>query len=257
MRIKGVQERSLEGRTALVTGAGKGLGRAGALALAAAGANVALVARTKLDLESVAREVESLGQRALPVPADMTDPDAADEVVTHAAAGLGSVDILLHSVGRSLRKATLDFSNADWKKIVATNLDSAFYVCRAVGQQMRKQNGGTIINIASAAGLRARPNNAPYSASKAAVINLSRTLALEWAPYNIRVNVLAPGRFLTPLTEKEMNDPEKYSAYIKQVPLRRIGKPEELNEVVVWLASDASSFVTGSLIVIDGGQTLL
>ena len=246
----------LKQRIALVTGAGKGLGRASALALARAGADVALVSRTKQELDAVAAEIRASGRLAISLPGDMTRSEQADAVVEAAVAEFGSIDVLVHCVGRSLRKQILDYSDADWREMIATNLDSAFFVCRAVGRQMRAQGRGVIVNVASAAGLRGRPNNAPYSSSKAAVINLSRALALEWAPYGIRVNILAPGRFLTPLTSEEMSDPQKYAAYIQNVPLRRIGQPEELDEIVTWLASDASGFVTGALIVIDGGQTL-
>lgn len=247
----------LSGRVALVTGAGKGLGRASALALAQAGADVALIARSWQDLQGVAKDIEASGRRAFPVAGDMTDPDQADDAVNRVIDKLGGVDILVHSVGRSLRKPVLEYSNADWREMVSTNLDSVFYVCRAAGRHMVERKRGAIINIASAAGLRGRPGNAPYSSSKAAVINLSRALALEWAPHGIRVNIVAPGRFLTPLTENEMSDPEKYQAYIQNIPLRRIGEPKELDQIMVWLASDASSFVTGAVLVMDGGQTLL
>jgi len=248
---------SLTGRTALVTGAGKGLGRASALALAAAGADVAVLARTASDIARVAGEIEALGRRALPLVADATRSADVDAAVAKVMAAFGAIDVLVHSVGRSLRKPVLSLSDAEWTGLIAANLDSTFFVCRAVGRQMVAQGRGSIINIASAAGLRGRPTNAPYSAAKAGVINLSRAMAMEWAPHKVRVNVLAPGRFLTPLTEPEMSDPAKYAAFIKQVPLGRIGQPEELKDIVLWLASDASAFATGSVIVIDGGQTLL
>ena len=248
---------SLSGRVALVTGAGKGLGRAAALSLAAAGADVALISRTQSDLDAVAAEIEATGRRALPLALDACHSEEVDAAVMQVAARLGSIDVLVQSVGRSLRKPTLSVQDAEWQDLIKTNLDATFFACRAVGRLMVEQGKGSIINIASAAGLRGRPMNAAYSESKAAVINLSRALAVEWAPHNVRVNVLAPGRFLTPLTHDEMSDPAKYDAFVKQVPLGRIGHPRELDEIVAWLASDASAFVTGSVIVIDGGQTLL
>jgi len=247
----------LDGRTALVTGAGKGLGRAIAMGLAQAGANVALLARTARDLESVRGEIEALGGAASAVAADVTDSAEVDRAVAAVQERFGTVDILVHSAGGSQRKPVLELADDEWKRLVGVNLDSTFYVCRAAGRLMHAQGRGSIINIASAAGLRGRPNNAPYSAAKAAMINFSRALAMEWAPRGIRVNTLAPGRFLTPLTETEMSVPEKYAAFVKNVPLGRIGRPEELKEIAVWLASDASAFVTGATIVIDGGQTLL
>lgn len=246
----------LDGKVAVVTGAGKGLGRAIALGLARAGADVALVSRTRKDLEALSAELESLGRRALVAVADVTRSQEVDAAIERVFAAFGHIDILVQSAGGSLRKPALDMTDADWEGVIAANLTSTFFVSRAVGKIMAAQRSGSIINIASSAGLRGRPTNAPYSAAKAAVINLSRALAMEWAPLGLRVNVLAPGRFLTPLTAQEMGDPEKYSAFVRQVPLGRIGAPEELEEIAVWLASDASAFVTGSVLVIDGGQTL-
>lgn len=247
----------LKGRSALVTGAGKGLGRAIALALAEAGANVALIARTRTDLEQVAAEVERMGRVAMVIPADATNSVEIDAAFTTFHEVFRQLDVVVHAAGSSRRKAALHLSDDEWHALLDANLTSTFFVCRAAARLMIQTGGGSIIPIASTAGLRGRPNNAAYSAAKAGVINLAKALAMEWAPNGIRVNVLAPGRFLTPLTESEMSDPDKYVAFVKNVPLGRIGKPEELREIAVWLASDASSFVTGSVVVIDGGQTLL
>lgn len=247
----------LDGRAALVTGAGKGLGREIAIGLAEAGADVAVLARTTSDLESAAAQIRRTGRKAVVLTADATRSGEVDRAVQAALTELGRIDILVHSVGGSLRKPVVDLSDEEWGRLLASNLTSAFFVCRAVGRIMTSQKGGSIINIASAAGLRGRPTNAAYSAAKAGLINFSRALAMEWAPAGVRVNALAPGRFLTPLTEPEMSNSGRLAAFVKQVPLGRIGQPDELKEIVVWLASDASSFVTGSVIVIDGGQTLL
>ncbi len=248
---------SLKGKVALVTGAGKGLGRAAALGLARAGADVALLARTRKDLEVLKAEIEALGRKAAVEVGDVTKSAQVDAAVANTVATLGRLDIVVHSAGGSMRKPALDLTDADWGALIAVNLDSTFFVNRAAGRVMTAQRSGSIINISSGAGLRGRPTNAPYSAAKAGVINLTKALAMEWAASGVRVNALAPGRFLTPLTATEMGDPAKYAAYIKNVPLGRIGKPEELEEIVVWLASEASAFVTGSVLVIDGGQTLL
>jgi NAD(P)-dependent dehydrogenase (short-subunit alcohol dehydrogenase family) len=246
----------LAGRTALVTGAGKGLGRAIALGFAGAGADVVLMARTRADLEAAAREVEALGRQALVAVADATDSRQVDAVVEQAVARFGRIDVLAHAAGGSLRKPSVDVTDEEWDGVISANLSSTFKVCRAVGRHMLAQGGGSIINLSSTAGMRGRAGNTPYSAAKAAVINLSRALAMEWAPKGVRVNVLAPGRFLTPLTEAEMSVPEKYAAFVRQVPLGRIGRPEEIQDIAVWLASDASAYVTGSTITLDGGQTL-
>ncbi len=256
MNVKEQADGRLAGRTALVTGAGKGLGRAIALGFAAAGADVVLMARTRTDLEAVAREVEALGRQALVAVADATDSRQVDAAVEQAVARFGRVDVLAHAAGGSLRKPSVEVTDEEWDGVIAANLSSTFKVCRAVGRHMLAQGSGSIINLSSTAGMRGRAGNAPYSAAKAAVINLSRALAMEWAPKGVRVNVLAPGRFLTPLTEAEMSVPEKYAAFVRQVPLGRIGKPEEIQDIAVWLASDASAYVTGSTITLDGGQTL-
>lgn len=256
MNVKEQADGRLAGRTALVTGAGKGLGRAIALGFAAAGADVVLMARTRTDLEAVAREVEALGRQALVAVADATDSRQVDAAVEQAVARFGRVDVLAHAAGGSLRKPSVEVTDEEWDGVIAANLSSTFKVCRAVGRHMLAQGSGSIINLSSTAGVRGRAGNAPYSAAKAAVINLSRALAMEWAPKGVRVNVLAPGRFLTPLTEAEMSVPEKYAAFVRQVPLGRIGKPEEIQDIAVWLASDASAYVTGSTITLDGGQTL-
>lgn len=256
MNVKEQASGPLAGRTALVTGAGKGLGRAIALGFAGAGADVVLMARTRADLDAVAREVEALGRQAMVAVADATDSQQVDAVVEQAMARFGRLDVLAHAAGGSLRKPSVDVTDEEWDGVIAANLSSTFKVCRAVGRRMLAQGSGSIINLASTAGMRGRPGNAPYSAAKAAVINLSRALAMEWAPKGVRVNVLAPGRFLTPLTQAEMAVPEKYDAFVRQVPLGRIGRPEEIQDIAVWLASDASSYVTGSTITLDGGQTL-
>jgi 2-deoxy-D-gluconate 3-dehydrogenase len=215
------------------------------------------VSRTRKDLDSLAAEITALGRAALVIVADVTRSAEVDAAVAQAVTRFGRLDVLVHSAGGSLRKPSLELTDADWDGLIAANLTSTFLVCRAAGKVMTGQGSGSIINIASAAGLRGRPTNAPYSAAKAGVINLSRALAMEWAKLGVRVNVLAPGRFLTPLTQVEMSNPDAYAAFVKQVPLGRIGRPEELEEIAVWLASEASAFVTGSVLVIDGGQTLL
>jgi len=247
----------LGGQSALVAGAGKGIGRAAALGLAEAGADIAAITRSAEDLDSLAGEVEALGRTLLRLEGDVTSSAIVDDAVTQTMKRFGKIDILINAVGRNLRKPVVETTDADWHAAMLSNLTSTFYTCRAVGPGMLQRKRGCIINIASTAGVRGRPNMTSYSATKAAVINFSRALAMEWAPAGIRVNVLCPGRFLTQATAKEMNDPRKYEIFIKNVPMNRIGQPDELKPAVVWLASAASGFATGTVLVIDGGQTLL
>ena len=248
----------LDGYAALVTGAGKGLGRSIAVGLAQAGANIALLSRTAKDLEVVADEVRQEGVEVMSIVADVTNPGQVNDAVRDVVKRFGRLDVLVHSAGSSKpRKTVLDLDDEEWSHLIRTNLDSTFFVCKAAGKVMIAQGRGSIITIASVAGQRGRPGAAAYSAAKAGVINFSRALAMEWAAHGVRVNALSPGRFLTPLTEGEMSDPQKHDAWVKKVPLGRLGKPEELREIAVWLASEASAFVTGSTIVIDGGVTLL
>jgi 2-deoxy-D-gluconate 3-dehydrogenase len=248
---------TLEGRTALVFGAGKGLGRAIAIGLAEAGADVFAVARTRDDLQALEHDIRACRRRCAWLAGDATRSSDVDRAMADAVRLLGGVDVLVNAVGGNLRKKIVDITDDEWDGTIRANLTSAFYACRAAGRHFLERKAGSVINVASTAGMRGRPNASAYSASKAALINFSRALAMEWAPAGVRVNVLSPGRFLTPATQDEMGDPDRYAAYIRNVPLRRIGQPGELKPVAVWLASDASSFVTGSVVVIDGGQTLL
>ena len=244
---------SLQGQVALVVGAGKELGRAVALGLAEAGADIAVVARTAADLDSLNDAITALDRRALRLCADATVPEQVNRIVAETLASLGHIDILVNAVGGNLRKPLTETTDAEWKTSLRFNLSSTFCTCRAVGRHMLERKCDSVINIASSAGLRGRANMSSYCATKAAVINLSRALAIEWAPAGTRVNVLCPGRFLTPATAA---DKAQYDAFVRKVPLGRIGQPEELKSAAVWLASAASSFATGSVSVLDGGQTV-
>lgn len=249
-------ELSLEGKVALVSGAGRGLGHAMALGLAEAGAAVAAVSRTTAEVKAAAAEVAALGRRGLAITADMTCSEAVDGAVARVVGELGRIDILVNAAGGSLRKPITETSDEEWEGAIRLNLTSAFFTCRAAGRHFLAQRSGRVINVASTAGLRGRPNLASYCASKAALINFSRALAVEWAPYGVRVNVLCPGRFRTPATAPEMDDPAQYQAFIQRVPLGRIGSPEELKLAAVFLSSRASDFATGTVLVLDGGQTV-
>ena len=249
-------ELSLAGKVALVTGAGRGLGRAIALGLAEAGADVVGASRTASEVESAAAEIAALGRRALALTADMTRSAAVDAAVQRAVREMGRLDILVNNVGGSLRRPVTETSDEEWEGAIRLNLTATFFACRAAGRHFLAQRGGRVINVASTAGLRGRANLASYCASKAAVINFSRALAMEWAPHGVRVNVLCPGRLRTPATAAEMDDPAQYEAFLRKVPLGRIGSPDELKLAAVFLASRASDFATGTVLVLDGGQTV-
>jgi NAD(P)-dependent dehydrogenase (short-subunit alcohol dehydrogenase family) len=245
----------LGGRVALVTGASRGLGRALALALADAGADLVLAARSADDLESLAEEIRARGRRALAMPTDITQTVEVDRLVERAVAELGAVDVLVNNSGVYEITPLVEMSDETWDRIIDTNLRGTFLCTRAVGRFLvRRGDGGKIINIASNLGLMGRPDFAAYCASKGAVIQLTRALALEWAPLGVQVNAIAPGYVQTDFNVDVRNDPEVYAKVLRQIPARRMASPEEIAPLAVYLASPASDFVTGETIVIDGGQ---
>ncbi len=244
----------LDGKVAVVTGAGRGLGRAMALALAEAGADLALAARTATDLAQTARLVESRGRRALAIPTDVVDETQVEELATAVHESFGRVDVLVNNAGVALVKPLLDLELADWRRIVDTNLTGTFLCCRAFGAQMIARRAGRVINLASIAGFGGEANLTAYCASKGGVVQLTRALALEWARHGITVNAIAPGYFDTALSRPGLDRPEIAERILKSIPLRRVGQPEELGPLVAYLASDASAFMTGEVVVIDGGQ---
>ncbi len=247
---------SLHDKTVLIVGGSQGLGFAIAQGLARAGARIVLVARSEDKLLAAQKSLQQDGAICRTVVADATDPAQVRACVEQVTTWFPGIDVLVNAAGGSLRQNVLDMSDDAWRNTVSMNLDSAFFFCRDVGRHMVRTRRGSIINLASTAGLRGRKGNTPYAASKAAVISLTKSLAMEWAETGVRVNAISPGRFLTPLTEAEMSDPDKYARFVTQVPLGRIGDPEEIIWPALWLASDASSFVTGANIVLDGGQTV-
>ena len=245
----------LDGKVAIVTGGGRGLGRAIAMALAEAGANVTVAARTKKQIEEVKGEIETLGCRALAVPADVKDPDQVENMVEKTVSELGRVDILVNNAGILGYSWLAELSEKDWHSVIDTNLTGVFLCTKAVGKHLIGQKSGKIINVSSAAGIVGAPRQTHYHSSKAGVILFTKALALEWNRYNINVNAIAPGYFLTNLTEPMTLDKKYYENTIKKIPLRRFGNPEELGPLAVYLASDASNYMTGETIVIDGGVT--
>jgi len=247
---------SLDGKKALVTGASRGIGRVIAAAYARAGADVALVARSADGLEETAREVRDAGRKALVLPADLTSQSEATGVVEETVARLGGVDIVVNNAGGSSFMVPVnDLRLSGWEKVLRLNLDATLYVCQAAGKHLTGQGSGTVINIASVAGLGAAPFLGAYGVAKAGVVSLTKTLAVEWAASGVRVNALCPGWTATDLNRNLWESPDGGKATIANVPMARWGRADEMAGPAVFLASDAASYMTGQVLIIDGGLT--
>ncbi|MCL4488861.1 MAG: glucose 1-dehydrogenase [Chloroflexi bacterium] len=248
----------LKGRNVLVTGGGRGLGKSMALALAERGANIALV---DIDLETAqgaAKEIQALGVQSLALHGDVTKEDDAEKTVRAVAAAWGGVDVLVNNAGIATLSAAEELSLADFKRVYEIDVFGMFIFSKAAFRVMAQQERGSIINMASMAGISALypQEHVHYNSAKAAVIMMTKSLAVEWAPFGIRVNAIAPGYMITPpVTLLQQEDPARWKYWMERVPMKRAGNPVELQGAVVYLASDASSYTTGSTLVVDGGYT--
>jgi NAD(P)-dependent dehydrogenase (short-subunit alcohol dehydrogenase family) len=246
----------LDGRRALVTGGGKGLGLVIARALAEAGAEVALASRSLPDLETAAKGIAgATGRKVVAFKADLASSNDIPRLVADVEEGLGPVDVLVNNAGINIRGAAAELSEADWDAVIDTNLKAPFLLSRAIGPGMAARGWGRIVNLGSILSVIGIAGRAPYAASKAGILNLTRVLALEWAARGVTVNALCPGPFGTEMNKPLQDDPVKYKAFLEKIPVGRWGDPAEIAGAALFLASDASSFVTGSALFIDGGWT--
>jgi NAD(P)-dependent dehydrogenase (short-subunit alcohol dehydrogenase family) len=246
----------LTGKVAVVTGGNTGLGEAFARALAGVGANVALAARTRERSESVAEKIKASGGESIAVDLDVKEPDQVRRMLEEVTQRLGPVDILVNNAGVCYHRPAAEVPRAEWLNTFEVNVHGLWYCAQTVGKQMIERGGGVIVNTGSISAMIVnRPQWQPaYNASKAAVHQLTKSLAAEWAPYNVRVNALAPGYVKTAMAP--VDRPEFRQHWIEDAPMKRYAMPEELGPSLVYLASDASSFMTGSVLVVDGGYTL-
>ena len=243
----------LNGKTAVVIGGTSGIGRAIAHGLAEAGADVVSTSRRIEQVEMVATEIESFGRKSLRVASDVSDRASLENLLRETVSAFRKVDILVNSAGRTKRAPTLDFSEEDWNDILETNLNGTLRSCQIFGREMLDKGYGRIINIASLSTFVSLFEVAAYSASKAAIASLTKSLAVEWSSKGVNVNAIAPGVFKTDLNRELLESTERGKEFQLRTPMKRFGKVEELAGAAVFLASDAASFVSGEILVVDGG----
>jgi 2-deoxy-D-gluconate 3-dehydrogenase len=245
----------LDGKVAIVTGAGRGLGRAMALALAEAGADVAVAARTGAEIDETAHQVEKLGRRALAVRTDVTEYPQVEALVARTVEGLGGLDIVVNNSGIARVRPVLEMPPEEFVRIIHVNLIGVFNGCRAAAARLTGQKSGKVINMASVLGTAGLAGYSAYAASKGGVIAFTKALAVEWARYDVQVNAIAPGWFVTDMNAMAFADPKVRERLLRDVPMRRTGELAEIGPLAVYLASSASSYMTGQTIFLDGGHT--
>jgi len=249
----GYSRLELNDKIAVIAGGTSGIGLAIAKGMAEAGADVVPTSRRAEMVEAAAAEIEQRGRRTIRLASDVSDRESLQRVLDETVSAFGKVDILVNSAGRTKRAPTLDFSEEDWNDIIDTNLTGTLRACQVFGRHMLERESGSIINIASLSTFVALFEVAAYSASKAAVASLTKSLAIEWGPRGVRVNAIAPGVFRTALNQKLLDETERGREFLLRTPMRRFGNVDELAGVAIFLASDAASFVNGEIIAVDGG----
>ncbi len=243
----------LTGKVAIVTGASRGLGQTFAKALARAGADLVITSRTLDSLKPFQKEVEAMGRRAVPLELDVRDEGSIRRMVSEAAKAFGHLDILVNNAGCNVRKPAVDVTWDDWNLILDTNLRGAFFVAQSVAKEMIPRGRGRIINIGSVTSVMGYAGLGPYGASRGGIRQLTMSLADDWGPHGITVNCLAPGWFKTEQNKVMYEDPEWVAYLVDRIPMRRPGRLEDLEGPVVFLASDASEYITGQTLLVDGG----
>jgi len=266
------EEYRVDGKVAIVTGAGRGIGKAIALILAEAGADITVVARTKEQIEETAGDIRKLGRKTLAIPADVSQEDQVKQVVEQTVSQFGKIDILVNNAGIAVSKPVVLVPGAnvvgfsgkvseqdeqttlqEWRKIIDINLTGAFIFAQAVGPYMIKQQKGKVINTSSTAADEGLPRVSAYSASKAGLSTFTRCLASEWGPFNINVNAIAPGVIRTDMVANHLENPKSKKAILQRIPLGRVAEPRDVALLVLFLASEASDYLTGQIFTIDGG----
>ena len=245
----------LKGKVALVTGSTKGIGRGIIDGLAIAGAEVVVVSRSQDDCNRVAEEIREIGGSAMAVAVDLNNFAEIETLVDKVIQHYGQIDILVNNAGSSLTKKAEEITEADWDRILNLDLKSVFFCAQAVGRKMIDRKKGKIINVASILGLVGSQQVLPYCVAKGGVIQMTKALSLEWAKYNIQVNALCPGYVLTPMNETDLKEEKVVSSIIRKIPMRRLGSVDDMVGAVVFMASEASNYMSGQSLVVDGGWT--
>jgi NAD(P)-dependent dehydrogenase (short-subunit alcohol dehydrogenase family) len=246
----------LDGKVALITGGARGLGRTMAIALGEAGADLALVGRSRESCETAAADIaKATGRMVRAFAADVTSASDLTRVTGEIISACGAIDILVNNAGTNIRGTIDQLSEADWDSVIDTNLKGPFLCAKALGPQMVARGWGRVINMGSILAVIALPGRAPYASSKSGIVGLTRVLALEWAGTGVTCNAICPGPFATDMNKQLLNDPKAYQQFVSNIPLGRWGELDDIAGAIVFLASDASAYVTGTSLFVDGGWT--